>query len=162
MNLYAEKLPGAMVEEKEYSLAFHYRMSDPGFASVRVKELMNHLVTFTTNMDVQVVNGNQALEVRNAGVDKGVAALHWISKIKKYPRFILAVGDDWTDEDLFRVMPRDAYSIKVGHHPSYAKYNLNNSEEVVNLLEEVCKSESDGSIKRRTGETVNGRIGESF
>ncbi len=141
MNSYAEKLPGAFVEEKEYSLVFHYRKSDPAFAALRVRELMNHLVAFTSNMDVQVMQGNLALETRNAGVDKGVAALHWLSKMKKYPRFILTMGDDSTDEDLFRAMPRDSYSIKVGFQPSYARYNIANSSEVILLLDELMKQD---------------------
>jgi trehalose 6-phosphate synthase/phosphatase len=139
MNLYAEKLPGAFVEEKEFSLVFHYRKSDPAFASLRVRELINHLVSFTSNIDVQVMHGNHALEMRNAGIDKGVAAMHWLSKIKKYPRFILSIGDDSTDEDLFRVMPRDSYSIKVGFQSSYAKYNLINSSEVTQLLHDMTE-----------------------
>ncbi len=141
MNSYAEKLPGAFVEEKEYSLVFHYRKSDPAFAALRVRELMNHLVAFTTNMDVQVMQGNHALETRNAGVDKGVAALHWLSKMKKYPRFILTMGDDSTDEDLFRAMPRDSFSVKVGFQPSYAKYNIANSSEVILLLNDLLKND---------------------
>ena len=57
------------------------------------------------------ISGNKVLEVRNAGIDKGVAAMHWLSQIRKYPCFILAAGDDLTDEDLFKVMPPGAYSI---------------------------------------------------
>jgi trehalose 6-phosphate synthase/phosphatase len=140
MNRYVEKLPAAFVEEKEFSVVFHYRRSDPAFAEQRVKELMNHLISFTTNIDVQVLSGNMALEVRNSGVDKGVAAMRFLDRIKKQPRFILAIGDDLTDEDLFRVMPRDAYSIKVGLHPSYAMYNLNNSYEVIEMLKELTAS----------------------
>jgi trehalose 6-phosphate synthase/phosphatase len=139
MNQYAEKLPGAFVEEKEFSLVFHYRRSDPAFASLRVRQLMNHLLTYASNIDVQMVNGNHALEMRNAGIDKGVAAMHWLSKIKRYPRFVLALGDDLTDEDLFRVLPRDSYSIKVGFQSSYAKYNIINPHEVSLLLRELVK-----------------------
>ena len=139
MNSYAEKLPGAFVEEKEYSLVFHYRRSDPAFAALRVRELMNHLVAFTSNIDVQVMQGNHALEMRNAGVDKGVAALHWLSKNTKSPRFILTIGDDSTDEDLFRAMPHNSFTVKVGLQPSYAKYNLNDSAEVILLLNDVLK-----------------------
>src|SRR5439155_1125458 len=72
MNHYAEKLPGSFIEEKEYSLVFHYRRSDPNFASLRVNELTNHLMSFTANMDLQLLHGNKVLEVRNAGIDKGV------------------------------------------------------------------------------------------
>jgi trehalose 6-phosphate synthase/phosphatase len=48
------------------------------------------------------------VEVRNAGINKGTAGTHFISKDAF--DFILAVGDDGTDEDLFKVVPETAYS----------------------------------------------------
>jgi len=139
---YAEKLPGAFVEQKEYSLVFHYRQSDASFADLRVKELMNHLVSFTSNLDIQLMNGDYALEVKNSGVDKGVAAMRWLTRAfrKKKSRFILAIGNDASDEDLFRVMPHEAITIKVGMDPSYAKLNMVGSEEVLHLLDDLSKS----------------------
>jgi trehalose 6-phosphate synthase/phosphatase len=135
MNRYVEKLPGAFIEEKEFSVVFHYRRSDPAFAEQRVKELMNYLVTYTANIDIQVLSGNKVVEVRNSGIDKGVAAMRFLNNLKT-PRFILAIGDDITDEDLFRVMPGDAISIKVGFNPSYAMYNLNGTQDARKLLRE--------------------------
>ncbi len=137
LHHYIDKLPGSFVEEKEYSVVFHYRRSDPSFAALRMRELTDYLQSFTLSMDVQLLRGNKVLEIRNAGIDKGVAALHWISKIKNENTFILAAGDDTTDEDLFRVLPKEAHSIKVGYAPSYAKYNLKNSDEVIQLLTDL-------------------------
>lgn len=137
MNHFAERLPGSYVEEKEYSVVFHYRRSEPVFASLRVKELVNHLMSFTTNLDIQMLNSNHALEMRNAGSDKGVAALHWLSKIKKNNHFILAAGDDWTDEDLFRTMPPEAFTIKIGQQSTYALINIAKQDDLVNLLNDL-------------------------
>jgi trehalose 6-phosphate synthase/phosphatase len=138
MNRYVGKLPGSFIEEKEFSVVFHYRRSDPAFAEQRVKELMNYLVTFTANIDVQVLAGNKVVEVRNSGIDKGVAAMRLLNNLKP-PRFILAIGDDMTDEDLFRAMPKDAVSIKVGFNPSYAMYNLNGIEEARKFLKDFLQ-----------------------
>jgi trehalose 6-phosphate synthase/phosphatase len=135
---YAKKLPGALVEEKEYSLVFHFRKSDPHFASVRVKELANHLASFMANMDLQLLYGNKVIEVRNAGIDKGVAAMDWLSNVMMRPVFVLAIGDDVTDEDLFRAMPKEAYTIKVGLQPSHAKYNLATQNDVLEFLQELA------------------------
>ena len=134
MKLVTEKLPGSFIEEKEFSVAFHYRKSEPALASLRVKELINHLINLISNMDVQLINGNKVLEVRSAGIDKGVAVLHWLSKPGKRPRFILAIGNDMTDEDMFRALPYDSYSVRVGMSPSYARYNLSNPKAVRDLL----------------------------
>jgi trehalose 6-phosphate synthase/phosphatase len=76
------------------------------------------------------------VEVRNAGIDKGIAAMNWLSKKNHHSRFVIAIGNDKTDEDLFRVMPKGAYSIKVGIKPSYAKFHLNNPKEAIELLNE--------------------------
>ncbi|HNR18501.1 MAG TPA: bifunctional alpha,alpha-trehalose-phosphate synthase (UDP-forming)/trehalose-phosphatase [Bacteroidia bacterium] len=134
VEMYAEKLPGSFVEVKEFSVVFHYRKSDFDFADLRVKELINHLVTFTTNMDVQIQQGNFIVELRNAGVEKGVAAMHWLNQPKRKTDFIIAIGDDATDEDLFRVMPENAHTIRVGFSPTYAKHSVAGPNDVLKLL----------------------------
>ena len=73
-------------------------------------------------------------EVKNTSITKGKAALHWISK-KKW-NFILAVGDDITDEDTFSVLPEPAYSIKIGLGSSHARYNLRTPQELREILHE--------------------------
>jgi trehalose 6-phosphate synthase/phosphatase len=50
------------------------------------------------------------------------------------------VGDDWADEDLFEAIPDQAYSIKVGLAKSYAKFNLRNHREVIQLLTDLYKT----------------------
>ncbi|MBA3649443.1 MAG: bifunctional alpha,alpha-trehalose-phosphate synthase (UDP-forming)/trehalose-phosphatase [Chitinophagales bacterium] len=137
MNRFTDKLPGSLIEEKDHAVVFHYRKSDPQLANLRLKELMGHLLNFTSNLDLQVQHGEKVLEVRNAGIDKGLAAMHWLSASKADS--ILAIGDDITDEDLFRVMPPTAFTIKVGIAPSYAKYNLANQPEVLHLLNELLR-----------------------
>jgi len=133
MEEMTEKLPGSFVEEKEYGVAFHYRKSDPDLAALRVRELASFLVSFTSNMDIQLQAGDKTLEVKNAGIDKGVAAMHWLSQEEK-PEFILAAGNDQTDEDMFRVMPVDAYTIRVGNDLSRARYNLPSIGDLLDLL----------------------------
>ncbi len=129
---YADRLPGALVEEKEYSLAWHYRAADPDQAQRVVTELKDNLVQFTANIDVQVLEGNKVLEIRNTGVDKGRAALRWLAN-ESYD-FMLAIGDDRTDEDLFASLPAEAYSIRVGMANTRARFNLRHPGEVLELL----------------------------
>jgi trehalose 6-phosphate synthase/phosphatase len=136
LQRFTEKLFGSFVEEKEYSLVFHYRRSDPEFAAMRLKELMDYLANLTSKMDLQLVNGNKALEIRLSGVDKGMLVMHVLSEIKAEKLFALSIGDDETDEDMFRAMPPGAYSIKVGQQPSYALYNLATPAEVLRILNE--------------------------
>ncbi|MDR7434513.1 MAG: bifunctional alpha,alpha-trehalose-phosphate synthase (UDP-forming)/trehalose-phosphatase [Armatimonadota bacterium] len=132
LHSYAEYVPGAFVEEKEYALAWHYRLADPEVASMRAKELIDTLLRATTHVDVQVLHGNKVVEVRPIGVDKGRAALYFLHKTPS--DFILAMGDDRADEDLFASLPQEAFTIRVGLAPSQAKFSLRDPSEAQNLL----------------------------
>ena len=139
LRTYADRLPGAFVEEKQYSFAWHYRRADPELASTRVKELVDDLVNFTANIDVQVQQGDKVVEVRCGGINKGVAALSFLPKSASH--FVLAIGDDWTDEDLFRVLSGSACSIRVGNRHSCAEFNLRSHVEVLDLLREISETQ---------------------
>ncbi|HEX9787489.1 MAG TPA: bifunctional alpha,alpha-trehalose-phosphate synthase (UDP-forming)/trehalose-phosphatase [Candidatus Binatia bacterium] len=132
LDIYADRLPGAFVEEKEDSVAWHYRMADPEQAGLSAPELIDHLVNLTAKTDLQVVQGHKVVEIRHAGLNKGGAALSWIGH-DDYD-FILGIGDDTTDEDFFKALPASAYSIRVGMTATHAQYNIRNSGEVIDLL----------------------------
>ena len=61
--------------------------------------------------------------------------------IWKQPDFIIALGDDHTDEDIFKALPDDAITVKVGNNLSEAKYYLNDFKEVRKLLWSLVKEE---------------------
>lgn len=137
LQIYVDRLPGALLEEKEFSLAWHYRRADPEQASLRAKELLDDLAGFTRNIDVQVLEGNKVLEIRHTGVNKGIAALEWLAQ--RPQGFVLAIGDDWTDEDLFRALPPTARSVRVGMARTAAHYFLSNHLAVRRLLQEMAE-----------------------
>ncbi len=132
LEIYADRLPGAFVEEKEDSATWHYRLADPEQSGLLAAELTDHLINLTSKTDLQVFLGSKVVEIRHAGVDKGSAALEWLTK-NDYD-FVLAIGDDETDEDLFRVLPETAVSIRVGIAATHAHHNLRNNAQVINLL----------------------------
>ena len=132
LEIYADRLPGALVDEKEDSLAWYYRMADPEQAALCVPELIDHLLNLTGKTDLQVVQGEKVVEIRLAGVNKGGAALAWMGQVDY--DFILGVGDDTNDEDFFKALPPSAFSIRVGMSATHAQYNIRNSAEVIELL----------------------------
>lgn len=136
LERYADRLPGSFVEEKEFAVTWHYRQADPKLGATLAKELMDDLIDFA-NVDVQVLQGSKVIEVRSAGMTKATAGQHWLTQ--EDFDFILAIGDDWTDEDLFRALPSNAYSIKVGLSQSYARFNLLDYTEVIGLLQELIR-----------------------
>jgi trehalose 6-phosphate synthase/phosphatase len=145
LEMYADRVPGSLVEEKDYSLVWHYRAADERQGTVAAQELTDDLLSFMANIDLQVLQGSKIVEVRTSGVNKGAAAREWVSKDTH--DFILAVGDDWTDEDIFPVLPDSAYSIKVGFSGTHARYNIANPREVVRLLERLADRKSESQAE---------------
>jgi trehalose 6-phosphate synthase/phosphatase len=141
LETYSDRLPGSFVEEKEFSLVWHYRAADPELGAARAQELLDHLVNFTANIDVQVLQGNKVVEVKTGGVNKGIAAAqHHLALLD--PDFVLAVGDDWTDEYLFMALPNTAYTLRVGLANSQARYNLRDYLAVLDMLTDLSGAQT--------------------
>jgi trehalose 6-phosphate synthase/phosphatase len=135
MDIYSGRTPGASVEEKSYSLAWHYRRVEEGLGKLRAQELMADVKHFVSDQGLQLLQGDKVLEVKSMAVNKGKAARRWLDKTEY--DFIIAIGDDHTDEDTFKAMPEDAITIKVGKKVSAATYFLNSHVEVRQLLKEL-------------------------
>ena len=138
LQMYADRTPGAFVEEKEFSLVWHYRQAEPELGITRARELKDALLNITENFNLTILEGNKVIEVKPANVNKGRAAMKWITDMGPWD-FIMAVGDDWTDEALFEALPREAYSIKVGFGLSKARFNMDSPQRVRGLLKEMIK-----------------------
>ncbi|MEA3500239.1 MAG: bifunctional alpha,alpha-trehalose-phosphate synthase (UDP-forming)/trehalose-phosphatase [Candidatus Marinimicrobia bacterium] len=139
IKLFVDRTPGSFLEEKEFSLVWHYRKTDDNLAKVRCGELVETLKYFTNNLNLHVLEGDKAIEIKSFGIDKGRAVLQWLSKSRW--DFILALGDDLTDEEMFKVLPKKAYSINVGFNSSEAKFNIKSPNDVKHLLTELLKEE---------------------
>ncbi|HEX15863.1 MAG: bifunctional alpha,alpha-trehalose-phosphate synthase (UDP-forming)/trehalose-phosphatase [Deltaproteobacteria bacterium] len=136
LEFYTDRTPGSFIEEKDFSLVWHYRRADPELAEIRARELKDELLTLTANLNLGVLEGSKVLEVKDTSINKGRAALRWLEESWD---FIFAVGDDWTDEDIFAVLPQWAYSIRVGLSPSQARFNILSHTQVRELLEELVR-----------------------
>jgi len=132
LSQYAVKTPGSYIEEKEFSLVWNYRKADAWLSELRLRNLHEALYSAMSNLDLEIMEGNKVLEIKNAGVNKGRGVANWLDDAYD---FILAIGDDGTDEETFRIMPEEAYTIKVGLGDiSSAKYNFRYPSEVRDLL----------------------------
>jgi trehalose 6-phosphate synthase/phosphatase len=138
MEHYVDRTPGSFVEEKDFSLVFHYRKADPELAEIRLRELIDDLIALTATHNVGILEGNRAIELVNADVNKGRGTSFFLEEHDW--DFILAVGDDRTDEDLFAVLPDSAYSFKVGLGPSSAMYCLESVSAVRQLLRHLMEA----------------------
>ena len=137
MEGYVKRCAHSFIEEKEFSLVWHYRNANVEQGYLRAFELGAELNEHTATSNLQVMMGNRIVEVRMRGLSKG----SFTEKLVRQDNydFIFAAGDDRTDEDMFRVLGslNQAYTIKVGDNASLAKYNLLNSKMLVSLLENM-------------------------
>ncbi|HXS37771.1 MAG TPA: bifunctional alpha,alpha-trehalose-phosphate synthase (UDP-forming)/trehalose-phosphatase [Flavipsychrobacter sp.] len=138
LDVYARRTPGAFIEEKSYSLVWHYRKAEAGLGRLRAHELMEDIRHVVTDRGLQMLQGDKVIEIKNMAINKGKAAKRWLEK-DNYD-FTMAIGDDHTDEDTFKAMPDDAITIKVGSNASAATYFLHSYREVRALLQEMCLS----------------------
>jgi trehalose 6-phosphate synthase/phosphatase len=133
LEVFAERTPGAFIEEKSSALVWHYRKSEPELGSLRAKELVDNVRGLLNATGLQVLLGNKVIEVKPVDINKGKAAAIWLEK--ENWDFILGMGDDWTDEDIFAVLPEDAWSVKVGFAAfTKAHYYLESQEAARSLL----------------------------
>jgi trehalose 6-phosphate synthase/phosphatase len=135
MEIYVRRCANSFVEEKDFSIVWHYRNANVEQGKLRALELANELHEYTRHRQLEVLPGNKIVEVRNSGTDKGTAIKKILAK-EEYD-FIFAVGDDRTDEDMFKQLAQkeNSFTIKVGSEASYAHYNLHTPQMVVSLLE---------------------------
>jgi len=119
LNEFAARTPGARVEEKNASLAWHYRMADPEYGSRQANELKTHLAQLLSNAPVELLSGNKVLELRPHGIHKG-RVVEPILEAAPKDAAVMAMGDDRTDEDLFAAQPTRAILIHVGPSASIA------------------------------------------
>jgi len=138
LEKYTNLLAGSFYEEKSYSLVWHFRKADKIHSERIANELVDNLIEITASMNLQVVRGDNIIEIRNIDINKGTAVEEF-NPLDSYD-FILSIGDDRTDEDMFKVLPLKSYSIKVGMAKSFSKYNLNNYLEVRKLLTDMIKN----------------------
>ncbi|MGB7841579.1 MAG: bifunctional alpha,alpha-trehalose-phosphate synthase (UDP-forming)/trehalose-phosphatase [Salinimicrobium sp.] len=132
LETFVDRTPGTFIEEKNYSLAWHFRKANPELGEVRANELSTVLKDMISNHGLSVLKGNKVLEIKSSGVNKGKAANKRLTE--KFD-FIFAIGDDWTDEYLFTELPDYATTVKVGMIKTDAKYYLDNVEQVRELLD---------------------------
>lgn len=132
-----DKTPRSHMEIKETSLVWHYRNVDMWLAELRQKQLINALIGPCSRLNLQIVPGNKIVEIKPSEYNKGSEIQRRLNK-STYD-FVLAIGDDTTDEDMFRALPPDGISIKVGNFSTVAHYRIPAQAGVLPFLEKLIK-----------------------
>ncbi|KAG6493857.1 probable alpha,alpha-trehalose-phosphate synthase [UDP-forming] 11 [Zingiber officinale] len=149
MQLYTEATDGSYIEFKDTGLVWHHQYADPDFSCCQAKELLDHLENVLANEPVVVKRGQHIVEVKPQGISKGVVVgnlLQTMSSTGKRPDFVLCIGDDQSDEDMFESIVSSAnnvllpasdevFACTVGKKPSKARYYLDDTVEVIKMLQ---------------------------
>ncbi|KAJ0986367.1 hypothetical protein J5N97_004723 [Dioscorea zingiberensis] len=159
MKLYTESTDGSSIEAKESALVWHHQDADPDFGSSQAKEMLDHLESVLANEPVAVKSGQFIVEVKPQGVSKGLVAEKILSSMFEHGKqadFVLCIGDDRSDEDMFEgitgilnrnvVAPNiSVFACTVGQKPSKAKYYLDDTSDVINMLQGLAEASEPSS-----------------
>ena len=136
---FVDKTPRSKLEVKETALVWHYRNVDGWLASIREQQLLVALIAPCTRQNLQIMRGNKVIEIKSPYHNKG-SEVRRILKNQSFD-FILAMGDDTTDEDTFRELPSEAYTIKIGAISEIARYNLRSQTGTLPFLKRLDEDE---------------------
>ena len=156
LRLFVSKTPGARLEVKETALAWHYRESDAWLGSLRAQQLVNTLISICTRQKLQIMQGNKVVEIKSPDYNKGSEVSRLIANA--HYDFILAMGDDTTDDDMFQALPRNAVTVKVGSISEMACYNLPLQADVLPFLRALAVKNQEG----RKEEDIKKRVKTTF
>lgn len=134
---FIEVSPNSFIEEKPFSLAWHYRNVEPKTGKASSRTLIRALNDVALKHQLKIIDGHKVIEIVNENINKGSAIQYLLNK-RNYD-YILSIGDDKTDEDMFRVLLNNdnAFTVKIGRGTTCAKYKLHNVQQVLMLLEQL-------------------------
>ena len=133
---FTDRTPGTFLEEKENCLVWHYRKTDPELANDRVVELKT-IINSLISENLLMMDVKKAIEITNININKGTAVNDILEK-EDYD-FILCAGDDVTDENMFSVLSKDAFTIKVGGQTTKASFFVENNIEMIDVLKNLIR-----------------------
>ena len=145
LDRYTDQTPGSLIEEKTAALTWHYRMADPELAARIRTELLIELREALRGVQAQVLEGHKIVEIRTAGVHKGVVARRLL-KAGDGEQAVLAMGDDRTDEDLFAALPPSCFTIHVGAGTTLARHRLPDPQSARAFLRWVLSEIEGGEV----------------
>ncbi|KAI9883518.1 MAG: hypothetical protein M1823_004707 [Watsoniomyces obsoletus] len=108
---YTKQTKGSFIEKKRIAVTWHYRSADPDLGAAQAQKCRQSLEqNLDQRWEVDVMSGKANLEVRPSFISKGEIAKRLVEpqaqqeQTKNPPGLVLCMGDDFTDEDMFRAL----------------------------------------------------------
>ena len=140
---FVDRTPGSFVEEKKYALVWHYRMAEPEFGEWLANELVSMLEAMLAETELRAFRGEKIVEVKPVWANKA-EALEALLRDFPDPDFILAAGDDRTDEDLFERAPSNAWTVHIGPGATRASFVVADLQVLRGVLELLATAGAAG------------------
>ena len=111
MEGYSERTDGSLIDKKESSLVWHFRETDQDFGFVQAKELATQLESVLCTMvirkeiEITLDKERRYVEIKPKNKNKGKlieTIMDNVKELKGEIDFILCIGDDNTDEEMFK------------------------------------------------------------
>lgn len=152
LKLVEESTPATYVFTKESAYSWHFQEADPTFAHMRAQEVQHTLEEKLAGSPMEVLMSQMVLYVRPRGVHKGAAVGEILKRLcaeGESPTWVLSVGDDCTDEDMFNELDLFAknldvvtHTCTVGRKTTKAKYYVNEVDDIVSFLDDLSRSDT--------------------
>jgi trehalose 6-phosphate synthase/phosphatase len=115
---YTRHTDGSWIEPKENGIVWHFENADPEYGIMQAAELCTHLQEINPDPRIEVVRADfhRILEVKPVGVSKGSTCTRILQKLNALladdeKPFVLVIGDDRSDEEMFIATDKVAASI---------------------------------------------------
>lgn len=138
LERFVDRTPGSHIQEKKYSMIWHFEKATKELGDVRSRELMDNLKSFTATDYLSVNEGERLIEIKNAETFKGNILRTYLGD--SIGDFILAIGDDWSNEYMFEYLPESANTIRVGNAATNAKFRIDQQNKVPELLKAIVNA----------------------
>jgi trehalose 6-phosphate synthase/phosphatase len=136
---YTRLCENSFIETKEFALAWHYRNCEYNLGLQYSRTIIENLNLHNKENSLRIIDGNKVVEILDGNISKSHAVKYFLDSADY--DFILCIGDDQTDEDMFLQLSDNlnAYTLKVGKGFTIAKSNIDSVESVINLLEDLLR-----------------------
>ncbi len=139
MTNYTRRVPGSFIEKKNACIVWHYRMAPTVFAEYQAKKLVEELGGGLSNYPAKIMVGKKNVEVRAFETNKGSFITSYLARSENKDHIPVAIGDDVTDEDMFRAIGKEGITVKVGREETLAQYRINDQSETTDFLNLILK-----------------------
>ena len=145
MERFVAAHPGLLLENKDVSLALHYRGRP---------ELEDAVHQFVADLDLPAaaerLRGRKVVEIKSGQMNKGTAIRAFMSEPPFAGRTPVFAGDDVTDESGFTVVNElGGVSVKVGDGDTAADWALPGVSDVLDWLTEAVSGQQSSTVERR-------------